>query len=183
MRSRLSPKKPINQKRLLKDLQLLQLNPLIASISAELAAGTSPATSVLEVQVREAKTFDTQLVADNGRTPSVGSFRRRLQLSEANLLGLGDGLSLGYSNTDGSNGFDIGYTLPVNSRNGTVSFAYGNTSSDVIEPPFNALDIALRIYIRTVLESGINTVAKVNKLIPSLPHPIFQYKPPMFNLV
>jgi hypothetical protein len=34
-------------------------------------------------------------------------------------------------------------------------------------------DITLRIYIRTVLESGINTVSKVNKLIPSLPHPIF----------
>lgn len=91
--------------------------------------------------MREAKTFDTQLVADNTRTPSVGSFRRRIQLSEANLLGLGDGLSLGYSNTDGSDSFDIGYALPLNSRNGTVSFAYGNTSSDVIEPPFNALDI------------------------------------------
>lgn len=141
VRARLTSKKPINQKRLLEDLQLLQLNPLIASISAELATGTSPATSVLEVQVREAKTFDTQLVADNGRTPSVGSFRRRIQLSEANLLGLGDGLSLGYSNTDGSDSFDIGYALPLNSRNGTVSFAYGNTSSDVIEPPFNALDI------------------------------------------
>ncbi len=141
VRARLTSKKPINQKRLLEDLQLLQLNPLIASISAELAAGTSPVTSVLEVQVREAKTFDTQVVADNGRTPSVGSFRRRLQLSEANLLGLGDGLSLGYSNTDGSDSFDIGYALPLNSRNGTVSLAYGNTSSDVIEPPFNALDI------------------------------------------
>lgn len=141
VRSRLTSKKPINQKRLLEDLQLLQLNPLIASISAELAAGTSPATSVLEVQVREAKTFDSQLVADNARTPSVGSFRRRIQLSEANLLGLGDGLSLGYSNTDGSDGFDIGYTIPINSRNGTISLGYGNTSSDVIEPPFNALDI------------------------------------------
>lgn len=48
---------------------------------------------------------------------------------------------------------------------------------------YHGQGIALQIYIRTVLESGINTVAKVNKLIPSLPHPIFQYKPPMFNLV
>jgi hemolysin activation/secretion protein len=141
VRARLTSKKPINQKQLLEDLQLLQLNPLIASISAELAAGTSPATSVLEVQVREAKTFDTQLVADNERTPSVGSFRRTLQLSEVNLLGLGDGLILGYSNTDGSDGFDIGYTIPINSRNGTISLGYGNTESDVIERPFNALDI------------------------------------------
>ncbi len=71
----------------------------------------------------------------------MGSFRRRIGLSEANLLGLGDGLSLGYNNSDGSNGFDASYALPLNPRNGTVSFAYGNISSDVIEPPFNALDI------------------------------------------
>ncbi|MBW4639571.1 MAG: ShlB/FhaC/HecB family hemolysin secretion/activation protein [Gloeocapsa sp. UFS-A4-WI-NPMV-4B04] len=141
VRSRLSPKKPINEKRLRADLQLLKLNPLIKDISAALKLGTSPQTSVLEVNVTEAKTFNTQLVADNGRTPSVGSFRRRLQLSEANLLGLGDGLSLGYNNSDGSNGFDASYVLPVNSRNGTVSLSYGTVSSDVIEPPFNALDI------------------------------------------
>jgi hemolysin activation/secretion protein len=56
----------LNQKRLLEALQLLQLNPLIQNISAELAAGTRPGTSVLEVNVTEAKTFNTQLVADNG---------------------------------------------------------------------------------------------------------------------
>ncbi len=141
VRVRLSPKKPINEKRLRADLQLLKLNPLIKDISAALKLGTTPQTSVLEVNVIEAKTFDTQLVADNGRTPSVGSFRRRIQLSEANLLGLGDGLSLGYNNSDGSNGFDASYALPLNSRNGTVSLSYGNISSDIIEPPFNALDI------------------------------------------
>lgn len=141
VRARLSPEKPINEKRLRADLQLLKLNPLIKDISAGLKPGSTPQTSVLEVNVTEAKTFNTQLVADNGRTPSVGSFRRRIELSEANLLGLGDGLSLGYSNSDGSNGFDASYALPLNSRNGTVSLSYGNISSDVIEPPFNALDI------------------------------------------
>ncbi len=141
VRARLSPKKPINEKRLRADLQLLKLNPLIKDISAGLKLGTTPQTSVLEVNVTEAKTFDTQVVADNGRTPSVGSFHRRIGLTEANLLGLGDGLSLGYSNSDGSNGFDASYVLPVNSRNGTVSLSYGTVSSDVIEPPFNTLNI------------------------------------------
>lgn len=141
VRDRLPNSIPLNQKRLLAALQLLQLNPLIQNLSAELTAGTRPGTSVLEIAVTEAKTFNTQLVADNGRSPSVGSFRRRAQLNEANLLGLGDNLSLGYSNTDGSDGLDASYTLPVNSRNGTLSLAYGDTSSDVIEPPFNALDI------------------------------------------
>jgi hemolysin activation/secretion protein len=80
VRARLSPKRPINEKRLRADLQLLKLNPLIKDISAALKQGTTPQTSVLYVNVTEAKTFDTQVVADNGRTPSVGSFRRRIQL-------------------------------------------------------------------------------------------------------
>ena len=133
--------KPLNQKRLLEALQLLQLNPLIQNLSAELAAGTEPGLSLLEVRVTEAKTFNTQLVLDNNRSPSIGTFQRQVQLTEANLLGLGDGLSVGYNNTEGSNGVDIGYTLPINPRNGTLSFNYGITSSDVIEPPFDRIDI------------------------------------------
>ncbi|WP_257236167.1 hypothetical protein [Nostoc sp. 'Peltigera malacea cyanobiont' DB3992] len=41
------------------------------------------------------------MILDNTRSPSIGSFQRRIQVNEANLLGLGDSLSLGYSNTDG----------------------------------------------------------------------------------
>ena len=143
VRSRLAiaTSKPLKRERLLEALQLLQLNPLIQNLSAELAAGTEPGLSLLEVKVTEAKTFSAQLSADNNRTPSVGTFRRRGQLTEANLLGQGDSLIVGYSNTDGSNGVDLTYTLPINPRNGTLSFSYGNTSSDVIERPFDVLDI------------------------------------------
>ncbi len=132
---------PLNRERLLEALQLLQLNPLIKNLSAELSAGSRPGVSVLQVEVKEAKTFNSQIVLDNGRSPSVGSFRRRLQLNQANLLGLGDGLNFAYTNTDGSNAFDVGYTLPLNPRNGTLSFNFGTTSSNVIEEPFNILDI------------------------------------------
>ncbi|MTJ08942.1 MULTISPECIES: ShlB/FhaC/HecB family hemolysin secretion/activation protein [unclassified Anabaena] len=133
--------KPLSRDRLLVGLQLLQLDPLIESIFTDLQAGIRPGTNILEVKVTEANTFSTQLALDNQRSPSVGSFRRRINLSEANLLGLGDGLSLGYTNTDGSNGFDVSYSLPVNPRNGKLIFSYGNTNSDVIERPFNSLDV------------------------------------------
>lgn len=132
---------PLNRNRLLEALQLLQLNPLIENLSAELSAGTRPGTSLLSVEVREAQTFSTQVVLDNGRVPSVGSFRRRLQLNEANLLGLGDGLSIAYTNTDGSNAVDSSYTLPLNPRNGSLSLSYGSSWSNVIEPPFDDIDI------------------------------------------
>ncbi|WP_442943244.1 ShlB/FhaC/HecB family hemolysin secretion/activation protein [Nostoc sp.] len=150
---------PLNRQRLLEALQLLQLNPLIKNVTAELSAGSQTGTSLLEVKISEAKTFSGQIVLDNGRSPSVGSFRRGLRLNEANLLGLGDGLSLGYTNTDGSNSFDASYTLPLNPRNGTVSFNYGITSSHVIEPPFDFLDIdsASRYYELTFRQPIIQT--------------------------
>lgn len=132
---------PLNQNKLLEALQLLQLNPLINNISADLATGTDPGTSVLEVKVTEAKTRTAQLQLDNNRAPSVGSFQRQIQLNEANLLGLGDGLNIGYSNTDGSDIWNASYTLPVNPRNGTIQFNYSNSSTEVIEEPFDVLEI------------------------------------------
>ncbi len=137
----LGASKPLNIKRLQQALQLLQFNPLIEKIDAELTAGTKPGTNSLEVRVTGAKTFSTRFSIDNNRNPSIGSFERSIEISEANLLGVEDELSFAYSNTDGSNRFEANYTLPVNSHNGTVNFNYQSTNNDIIEPPFNNLGI------------------------------------------
>lgn len=164
VRSRIAiaTQQPLNRRRLLEALQLLQLDPLIQTLSAELSAGSRPGTNLLEVQVTEADSFNTQVVLDNGRSPSVGSFRRRLQVNEGNLLGQGDGFSIGYTNTDGSNALDVGYSFPLNPRNGTLSFNYGTTSSNVIEPPFNQLDITAssRYYELTLRQPVIRTTTQ-----------------------
>lgn len=160
VRDRLPQSKPLNQNRLLEALQLLQLNPLIQNLSAELGAGSRPGTSVLEVRVIEAKTFNTQIGTDNGRSPSVGSFRRQFQINEANLFGLGDGISLGYSNTDGSNGIDASYSLPINPRNGTLSLSVGFNDSNVIEAPFDEvfdIDGNSRYYELTLRQPVVQT--------------------------
>ena len=135
---------PLNQNRLLEALRLLQLNPLIKNVSAELRSGSSLGTNLLVVTVDEANTFNVEFDLNNNRSPSVGTWRRQVQISEGNLLGLGDGLSLSYSNTDGSNEINANYTLPINSRNGTISFNYGFSKSNIIEEPFDELDIAAR---------------------------------------
>lgn len=133
---------PLNVNRLLEGLQLLQLNPLIQSVSADLQAGVRPGTSLLEVRVVEADSFSTEVSLDNGRSPSVGSFRQQVELNQANLLGLGDGLRIGYSHTAGSNTLNAGYTLPLNPRNGTLQLSIGTSDSRVIEEPFDQLEIA-----------------------------------------
>lgn len=143
VRSRLAivGSEPLNRKRLLQGLQLLQLNPLIRRISADLQAGTRPATSILRVKAIEADSFNVTLDLNNNRSPSVGSFQRGITFNQANLLGFGDGLSVTYNNTDGSNEIDTSYSIPVNSRNGTLAFRYDYINSDVVESPFDFLDI------------------------------------------
>ena len=139
LRSRLAiaTGRPLNRDRLLSALQMLQLDPLIANISAELQAGSRPEKSRLEVRVKEADSFSGEVFADNNRSPSVGSFRRGVEINQANLLGLGDGLEVSYANTDGSNEFNGSYTVPVNPHNGTIRLAVGAASTNIIEEPFD----------------------------------------------
>jgi len=167
VRSRLerATRRPLNRDRLLEALQMLQLDPLIANISAELQAGSRPENSRLEVRVKEANSFSAEVFADNNRSPSVGSFRRGVRINQANLLGLGDGLEVSYANTDGSNEFNGSYTVPVNARNGTIGFAASAASTNIIEEPFDAVQIEGKsrtyelTYRQPILEKPDRTLA------------------------
>ena len=132
---------PVDVDSLLSALQLLRLDPLIDNVSAELSAGIRPGTSLLDIQVQEADAFNVSTSFNNHRSPSVGSNQRSVGLNHRNLLGFGDTFSFEYANTDGSNAFDFAYALPVNSQDGTIKAAYSRNSNDVIEDPFNILDI------------------------------------------
>lgn len=132
---------PLNVDRLLERLQFLQLNPLIESLTADLRAGIQPGINTLVVTVFEAESFDAIYRFDNNRSPSVGAARNQFRLTEGNLLGLGDRLSLGYSLTEGSDGFDIDYTLPVSPYNTTLRLTAEFNGNEVIEDPFDVLEI------------------------------------------
>jgi len=133
--------KPLERNELIEKLQLLQLDPLIASISAELSAGSRPNQSFLEIEVIEADSFFVELITDNERNPSVGSWRRGVRINENNLLGFGDRVFFEYINTDGSNDLDLGYSAPLNASNTTVNIAGGITDTTVVEEPFDRIDI------------------------------------------
>ncbi|MGK7937563.1 MAG: ShlB/FhaC/HecB family hemolysin secretion/activation protein [Xenococcaceae cyanobacterium] len=132
---------PINTEQLLERLQLLRLDPLIENVSAELSAGLTPGMSRLDIEVQEANAFTFSSSLNNHKSPSIGSNSRNLNLSHSNLLGFGDKAQLNYTNTEGSNGLDIAYALPINAQNGTISFAYGFNSNELVENPFTPLDI------------------------------------------
>jgi hemolysin activation/secretion protein len=132
---------PVNVESLLEALQLLRLDPLIANVSAELSSGVHPGTSLLDIQIEEADVFSINTSFNNNRSPSVGSNQRSIGLTHGNLLGFGDKFNFNYTNTEGSDSFDFSYAVPYNSKNGSVSVAYGINDNDIVEEPFNPLDI------------------------------------------
>ncbi|MGK7935653.1 MAG: ShlB/FhaC/HecB family hemolysin secretion/activation protein [Xenococcaceae cyanobacterium] len=132
---------PFNIRKLQEALQLLQLDPLVENLTAELAVGVSRDRWMLDVEVNQANAFEPVIFANNSRTPSVGSFQRGVELNHNNLLGFGDRLSTIYKNTDGSNDIEASYTFPFNASNGTVGFKYRYVDSDIIEEPFDTADI------------------------------------------
>lgn len=132
---------PLERNELLERLQLLQLDPLISNISAELSPGSRPNKSTLQINLVEADPFFVELFTDNGRAPSVGSWRRGASISENNLLGFGDRLFFQYANTEGSDAFDLAYAAPLNASNTTFNIAGGITDTEVIEEPFDQANI------------------------------------------
>ena len=145
VRSRLAraTQAPLNKDKLLKALQILQIDPLIAEISAELAAGIKPNSSILEVQVtEEPDTFSLGLKLDNYRVASVGTFRRRLKVNEENLRGFGDRLNIAYLNTDGTHALDnFSYEFPTNNYQGKIKLVYSFSDNHLTQAPFDVLDI------------------------------------------
>ncbi|MBE9192905.1 ShlB/FhaC/HecB family hemolysin secretion/activation protein [Gloeocapsopsis crepidinum LEGE 06123] len=143
VRSRLeiATKPPVNQQRLERALQLLQIDPLIRQVNAELTAGSTAGRNVLQVSLQEAPPFTAGLTTDNRQSPSIGSFQGSVFATHNNLLGFGDRLSAEYGITEGLDIYDINYAIPVNASNGTLGLRYGNSDSRIIEDPFRDFDI------------------------------------------
>jgi len=146
LRSRLEPKisTPLNIDRLQSALQLLQLNPIVTSLNAELSSGVKPGTNILRVSVTSADTFSLQTKLNNNRNLSIGSFERGIQLEEANLLGIGDRFNLTYDNTDGSNQYGGGYAFPLNAKDGTLGFNFRGGKNQITQSTFEELDIDIK---------------------------------------
>jgi hemolysin activation/secretion protein len=146
-RLQLATSTPLNQQRLEEALQLLQLDPLIDRVNAELTAASTPGRNILRVNIKEAPAFHAAIVADNNQSPSIGSIQGSVEVSHDNLLGFGDRLAAQYARTEGLNLYDLNYTIPVNARNGTVNFRYNNGDSRIIEEDFR--DVGIRSETQT----------------------------------
>jgi hemolysin activation/secretion protein len=132
---------PLNLDRLLEATKLLESDPLIGRISVKLEPGNQIGGSILNAEVQQAKSFSSEVNLGNGRSQSVGSFQQGVTLRQANLLGLGDQLSVSYDRSKGSHSGNFGYTLPLNAKDGSLSFRYSANGNRIIEERFSDLDI------------------------------------------
>jgi hemolysin activation/secretion protein len=133
---------PLNQKRLETALQLLQLNPLIRQVNAELTAGSAPGRNVLNVSLREAPPLQAEVGADNYQSSSIGSDQLSVQAGYTNVLGLGDRINAAYGVTDGLDSVSAGYTIPLNAQDGTLALRYSRDNSRIVEAAFQ--DVRIR---------------------------------------
>jgi hemolysin activation/secretion protein len=133
--------KPLNQKRLEEALQLLQLDPAIKRVNAELTAGSTPGSNILQVTITESPAFHAGVIFANDQSPSVGSEQGTVFIAHDNLLGLGDKFNAEYAASEGLDTYNISYSIPFNALDGTIGVRYSNSSSRIIESEFRDLNI------------------------------------------
>lgn len=131
----------LNVKTLQEDLQLLQQNPLIQRINAELAPGLRPGEALLRARVAESVPYYLALGANNYGVPSVGAERFEVWTGHRNLTGYGDSLQGHLGLTEGQTLYDFHYALPFTARDSTFKLHYQNSEASVVERPFDELNI------------------------------------------
>jgi hemolysin activation/secretion protein len=140
-RIRRSIRPPLNQDRLEDSLRVLQIDPLLASVNAELIAGSSPGQNILLLNLEEAPAFITTLSVDNYRPPSIGSTQGVIQVGHNNVLGFGDRFDAAYSLGEGLNLYDVSYAFPITPQGGALSIGFNNSDSRIVQDVFEDLGI------------------------------------------
>ena len=135
---------PLNVNELQQRLQILQQDGLIERINAALSPGTRPGEAVLKANVQETLPYQAGFSLSNRRPPSVGPDLGEIFVSHRNVTGWGDTFDARYGLTHGVDDYQVGYAIPVNTYDTTVSLRATETDSLVVESPFNQINIRSR---------------------------------------
>jgi hemolysin activation/secretion protein len=132
---------PINIHRLESGLQLLQQDPIVAGVQAELKSGNAPGKNVLSLNLTMAEPWRTEIGLENRDSPSVGALRGSFSITNQNLTGWGDRATVNLAMTEGIRSYSVEYERPINAMQGTIGIRYAQDTSRIVEYPFNAIDI------------------------------------------
>lgn len=133
---------PLKLEPLQERLQLLQRDPRLERINADLRPGDQRGESVLTVKVRETSPWKVWLDFNNYQTPIVGAERGLITLAHQNVTGHGDPFSITYGGSRGVHPIiDTSYTLPLNRYDTTFTASYRRNEFLVVSDQFRALDL------------------------------------------
>ena len=132
---------PLNIVRLGEQLQIMQQNPRLERINATLEPGAEPGQSTLHVDIHEAQPYQLWAAVDNHQSPSVGGEQVRLWGLHQNLTGRGDTAQFEFGHAEGLDEWNASYAIPLNARDTTLRLYYDRIDSEVVESPFDDLDI------------------------------------------
>ncbi len=131
----------VNVTRLEERLQLLQQDPLIHRVEAQLVPGPRREYSELDLRVFERRAYGGSIEFNNYQAPSIGSERIVARYWHRNLGGRGDALRTALSGGEGLLEFEAIYDSPISSRDTRLGVRVTTTRGDAVERPFKDLDI------------------------------------------
>lgn len=150
IRDRIEPgiTRPVSVYPLQDRLQLLQRDPHIEQLNAELKPGAAIGESALNVKVKESSLFHARLDFNNYQSPTVGSEQGLVTVEDTNLTGLGDSFSFQYGQSSGIIPIiNARYALPLNRYDTTLIATYRKFDFKVVDSAFESLDIRNDAYI------------------------------------
>jgi hemolysin activation/secretion protein len=132
---------PLDVGALERRLQLLQQDPRIRRLEAELGPGPRRGEATLRLRVEETRPYFLWVEGSNYESPTVGAARARIGVGHDNLFGVGDRVAATFSVTEGYREIDTLYEIPVTPWDTTVGFWYQHGNSEVVEDPVEDLDV------------------------------------------
>ena len=189
---------PLRMEPLQERLQLLQQDPRIERINAELRPGDTRGDSTLLVNVKEASPWKAWLDFNNYQTPVVGSERGLATIAHQNVTGNGDAFSFTYGRSRGVNPIvDTSYALPLNRYDTTFIASYRRNDFLVVDQNFRFLDLNAESEIigltlrqpiyRTLTDefavaiTGEHLYNKITSIFDDIPGQPFQFTPGSSN--
>lgn len=137
---------PLNVIDLEKRLQVLQRDPRIESIAAELSPGRRPGESVLALRVVEARRWRAQATVANDRAASIGGVNGRVGGGFANATGLGDDTAVVGAFSSGLSEIVAETSIPVTRFDTRLGASGRFSAAEVVNGAFTDLDIESRFW-------------------------------------
>lgn len=142
-RIRLDPHKPFNLYVLQERLYLLQQDPRIKRINADLGPGDKKGESKLNIDITEERPYNFLVQVDNHRPPTIGEFQGTLRFQHLNITGFGDKIDLTYNHTEGLDKAYVNYQWPLTADDKILYAAYELSDSKVVTDEIKNLGVDL----------------------------------------